>query len=372
MFNRPGITQLRDEAIGDILVGTGLPTLLRRSPLRAMGYALAGLAYGTYGYLDWIARQSVPFTSTGVFLEAWAALVGIFREPATAATGTAGFVGTVGAPVPVNTLLRRSDGAGYVTLGAAMLAGNGTATVAVAATGTGSAYTLTDDTPLTLAAPLAGVQSGAVGQPVTAAADPELDGSLRTRMMLRWAEPPQGGDLADYKGWALAVPGVTRAWVNPRGAGAGTVVIYTMWDLAEAAFAGFPQGTDGTAVEELREAVTATGDQLLVAEVIYPLRGATALVWSVAATPYPVAFTIQTPVAVPAATQAAAALALRAVFLASADPLGGSLQTGPFDAALASALGSASFSLVSPSVPVAAPLGQLPTLGVITWQVGNA
>ena len=43
-------------------------------------------------------------------------------------------------------------------------------------------------------------------------------------------EKPQGGSDADYKKWALAVSGVTRAWVEPRLMGAGTVGVYIMID----------------------------------------------------------------------------------------------------------------------------------------------
>lgn len=104
MFARPTVTNLRDQAINDILIGTGLPALLRRSPPRAMAYGQAGLAQGQYGY------------------------------PA----------------------------------------------------------------------------------------------------------PPQGGSADDYDAWVRTVPGVTRVWLNPLGAGPGTVVLYTMFDLAEAAHGGFP------------------------------------------------------------------------------------------------------------------------------------
>lgn len=370
MFARPGITALRDQAVADMLVSTGLPTLLRRSPLRALAYALAGLAHGQYGYLDWIARQSTPFTATGLFLEAWAALVGIMRKPKSLAAGAASFIGTVGKTVPVGTVLRRGDGAGYLTTAAVTLAGDGTGTAAIQAVAAGSAYSLDHDTPLSLAAPLDGVRSDAVGQPVTPGADPELDAPFRTRTLLRWSAPPQGGSESDYVTWALEVPGVTRAWDIPLGAGEGTVVVYTMWDTAEAAHGGFPQGVDGVATSEWR-GDRAAGDQLLVADALFPLRPATALVYSCAPLAYPVNFAIQTPTAVPAAIQSAAAAALDAVFLANADPKSGVLQLGPFDAAIAQALGSSNFTRTAPGAPVAAPVGRLPVRGLVSWSVAG-
>ncbi len=370
MFARPGITALRDQAVADVLVETGLPTLLRRSPLRALAYAQAGLAYGQYGYLDWIARQSVPFTGTGVFLEAWAALVDVQRKPASPASGTVAFVGVPGATVPIGTLLRRGDGFGYATTGAVTLGAAGTGSLPVQAQIAGSALTLQPNTPLTLAAPIVGVQSGAVAQPVTPGADPELDAPFRTRMLLRWASPPQGGDATDYVEWALAVPGVTRAWVNPIGAGEGTVVVYTMWDQAEAPHGGFPQGRDGVTDLDWR-GEPAMGDQLTVALSIYPRRPVTALVYSVAPGRYPVPFAIHTPAPVSAVAQAAAVAALTRVFLDVADPLGGTVPLGLFDQAITNALSTPLFTLTTPTAAIMAPLGSLPILGAITWTGGN-
>ena len=47
---------------------------LRRAVLRVLAWVQAGLAYLHYGYLDWISLQSTPFTSTGEYLEGWAAM----------------------------------------------------------------------------------------------------------------------------------------------------------------------------------------------------------------------------------------------------------------------------------------------------------
>ena len=54
-----------------------------------------------------------------------------------------------------------------------------------------------------------------------------------------------------------------------------------MMDVSEAAHGGFPQGTNGVAGAETRD-TAATGDQLAVANYIYPLRPATALVYACA------------------------------------------------------------------------------------------
>jgi uncharacterized phage protein gp47/JayE len=362
MFWRPTITQLRDQAINDVLIGTGFPTLLRRSPLRAMAYAIAALANGLYGYLDWIARQSTPFTATGAFLEAWGALVGITRLPGTAATGTASGTGT--GLVVGGTAFRRSDGSSYTTQADVTLSGSGT--VSLIAADSGAVTTLTTGEQLVLASPVAGVNGTWTAANGTPGADVEADTSLRTRILARYAAPPQGGDSADYLGWALAVPGVTRAWINPLGMGAGTVVVYVMLDQAEAAHQGFPQGVNGVAIAESRD-TPATGDQLAVANALYPQRPATALVYVVAPVPQVVNFTIHPKTPVSSPVQGLVINAIDVTFLAHADALGGELETSPFEAAIAAVPGMPDFTVTAPSGAITPALGHLPVRGTITY-----
>lgn len=77
----------------------------------------------------------------------------------------------------------------------------------------------------------------------TGGADIETEEDFRSRGLLAWQNPPQGGSDADYKKWALEVSGVTRAWVKRRLNGAGTVGVYIMCDRNDNG--GFPVGTDG-------------------------------------------------------------------------------------------------------------------------------
>src|SRR5579864_8376487 len=85
-YLRPTLSELKAQVAADIQSGLpGTDPLLRFSSLGVIGRALAGLAQLQYGYTDYIAKQSNPFTATDEFLEAWAALKGIYREPATQA-----------------------------------------------------------------------------------------------------------------------------------------------------------------------------------------------------------------------------------------------------------------------------------------------
>src|SRR4051812_21173912 len=116
-FARPPLTTLRNQAVQDITTSgvPGLTGLLRNAVLRVLAWCMAGLAYSVYGYADWIARMGVPFTSEDEYLYAWAALVGIYPEPATPASGHAQFTGTPGVLLPQGTPLNTLTGATYET-----------------------------------------------------------------------------------------------------------------------------------------------------------------------------------------------------------------------------------------------------------------
>jgi uncharacterized phage protein gp47/JayE len=227
---------------------------------------------------------------------------------------------------------------------------------------------------------VSGIPVNGTGTSVTAGADQEIDDDLRTRMLLAYAAPPQGGDRADYVQWALAVSGVTRAWVAPNGSGAGTVVVYTMFDESESANGGFPQGTNGVSQYDAgpggapRDTV-ATGDQLTVANALVTQQPVSALVYSVAPINAPQNFAIgglgsnNTPT-----MQAAITAALQDMFLrlgnvgGTTDPSTGEawppIDPSDWYAAISSVTGIGRFTVTSPTAPISPGTGQLPTLAL--------
>lgn len=366
-FDRPTLTELRRQVAEDIVTATPVGgALLRQSVLGELGDVQAGLAHLHYGYLDWIALQSVPYTATEEFLEAWAGLVGIVRKAAVAAAGTVTFTGTNGIDVPAGTEINRGDDAVFTVAATATVTG-GSVTVAVTAAAAGAAGNTDVGTTMTLATAIAGVQStGAVATALDGGTDVESDESLRARMLLRYQNPPQGGAESDYVQWALAVAGVTRAWCAPIGMGAGTVVVYFMMDEVQAANDGFPQGANGVAADESRD-TPATGDQLTIADAIYPLRPATALVYAAAPAANPIDFSI-TLAGASASTKAAIEAAIADVFVREGTPLAGySVPLDKVEEAIIAVADSDGFVITSPAANIVSVLGQLPTVGTITW-----
>ena len=167
----------------------------------------------------------------------------------------------------------------------------------------------------------------------------------------------RGGPLRDMAGaGGEAGPGGPGAWSTRTGAGAGTVVVYTMWDVANAQWNGFPQGGDGVATNELRDAV-AQGDQLTVANAIYPQRPIAR----------PVDFTFAALLPNTAAMQAAVSAAIGSMFVRKGSALGTTIYQSDWNGAIEAIPGLLEFAVSSPATQVAIPLGYLPTLGTLTW-----
>lgn len=382
-YSRPTLTQLKAQVAADIQASpNGSDPLLRFSGLKILGTALAGLAQEQYGYTDWVSLQANPFTATEEYLEAWAALKNVFREPATqaglAVPGQVTFQGANGTPLPIVTPLVRGDGVGFTTTSVGVWTGSSVTANAVAnadPTGlTGAFGNCAVGTVMTLGTAIVGIQSaGAVAVAFTGGADVELDTSLRARMLQAYQNVPQGGATRDYIAWALQVNGVTRAWCNGNGFGVGTVVVYAMLDATESLSNGFPQGVNGVAALETRGTPIATGDQLAIANWIYPLQPVTALVYVCAPTQQVVNFSISGIASVPAATKALIASAIAGIFVLYGSPLStvagqnGVVALSYIESAIAAITGTTGFVITSPTANIVGTTGQLPVLGTITY-----
>jgi uncharacterized phage protein gp47/JayE len=363
-YQRPSLTALRNQAIQDITASgvPGLTGLLRNAVLRVLAWCMAALAYSVYGYADWIARMSVPFTAQDEFLYAWAALVGIYPKEATAANGQATFTGALGTLLPAETPLARQDGTTYQTTADGTIDDTGNVTVRMVATVLGEFTNCDAGTAISISTPVAGINSnGLTVGPTTGGADQETQEQLRSRMLFRYRQPPQGGARSDYVEWASEVPGVTRAWAASFVA--GTVTVGVMFDGN--GNEGFPNGTNGTSRYEVRPSSTgvATGDQLIVADHIYPLQPVTALVQVFSPVAYPVNITLTQLTPNTAEVRGQIVAALNDMFLMEAVP-GGTIWPSQLYDAINAVQGVEHFTILVPSAPVEPPsFAYLPVLG---------
>ncbi|WP_244195494.1 baseplate J/gp47 family protein [Caballeronia arationis] len=346
---------------------SGVSALLRYSVLRVITVVQAGLAYLHYGYLDWIAKQAVPWTATDEYLVGWGALKNVYQKPATAASGTATYTGTPGKTISAASTVVRGDGRTYSVQASVTVAGTGIATVSLVDLAAGAAGNCDIGTALSLGTAITGIQStGTASTAFTGGADVETTEAFQARVIAAYQASPQGGDQDDYVTWATAISGVSRAWCTPNGFGAGTVVVYFMMDEAESAHAGFPQGTNGVATNEARTAAKATGDQLIVANAIYAVQPVTAMVYACAPVANPINFTISGLASASSATKAAVSAAISDVFLRKGAP-GGTVDISDVNSGIAAVAGTSGFVITSPTGNITSATGYLPTLGTVIY-----
>ncbi len=346
-FQRPTLTEIIDRTFSDLSSRLSLQgAILRRSVVGVLARVLAGASHMLHGHLDYIAREAIPDSAVDK-LPNWAAIWGIARKSAEFASGNVSFTGTInGTVIPAGTALRTADGLEYETQADATITA-GVAAAEVQALEAGEAGNADAGLSLTIISPIAGVSSSvvvAVGG-ITNGSDTEDDDSLRARMLARIQQPPHGGNKADYKQWALEVPGVTRAWVYPLHLGAGTVGITFVRDDDVSMI---PDSTEVEAVQDY----------------IDERRPVTAYAVVFAPTAVPLDFEIQGTFS--AAVKAAIQAELEDFIKRESEP-GGTLYLSRINEAISLAAGEFDHYLFAPGSDVHRDPGEITTMGTITW-----
>lgn len=349
-FQRKTLSTLISEVAADISSALqGADALLRFAVLKIVGKIQAGMCHQQFGYLDWIAKQAVPFTAEDEYLQGWAALKDVYQKEASQAQLTAQFPGTTGKVLSAGTPVARGDGVTYTTSTTGTVDGTGNVSVTIVADVAGAAGNADPGALVSLSVAVDGIQQGGtITASVKSGADIEDNDSLRSRMLDAYQSTPQGGDSDDYVLWALAVAGVTRAWCAPNGFGAGTVIVYTMWDNTESAHNGFPQGSDGVSQNDkgpggIPRGTVAVGDQLVVADSIVTKQPVTALVYSCAPIANNLTITLSGLTSATTATRAAISAAIADVLFRNGDPRAGTINRDDISAAIRSVSGTSGF-----------------------------
>lgn len=343
-FARPTLAELITRIRADMRGRLELSgSLLRRAMVDVLASAWAGAVHMLHGHLDWASRQIFVLDAERTQLLRITRLYGITPTPATYATGSVDVTGTDGSTVLAGRILRLNTAISYVVTTGATIAG-GVGTVVVSAVLAGADSNLIAGAPLSFESPIAGVASAAVvaSGGLIGGVDEEGTEELRDRLLLRIRQPPAGGAIQDYEAWALAAAGVERAWVYPLEYGLGTVIVRV------------PDAGTVVATQAALEAE----------------RPITAYVQAIAAVAAPVAFTISiTPDTTDIRTAVAAELT--DLFDRVAEPGDGAGRGTVLLSQLRTAVGVAAgvvdYTLTVPSADVVPDLGELPTLGTITW-----
>lgn len=345
---RPTLPTLIARYENELAQRLGLSAILPRGFLAVFARVWAGAIHGLYGYSDWVAKQAIPTTAESDALTEWAITFGVFRLPAGFAHGTVTLTGLVGSTVPAGTRMKRDDGTEYVT----DLTGtfvSGTLDVAVTAVLAGLGGNCPAATEVTLASPVSGVQSAAVVATggIVGGTEIEDDASLRSRLLFRLQNPPSGGSASDYVLWALAVPGVTRAWCIPEHFGVGTV--------------GVTFAVDGEA-----SPIPNGGKVAEVQAYIDERRPVQAAVTVFAPTPLDIDLTIDNLVPDTAEVRASIEQSLHDMIVRDGEP-GGTILLSHLREAISLAPGEEDYDLTLPVADIAVAAGELPVLGTVTW-----
>ncbi|HED1838401.1 TPA: baseplate J/gp47 family protein [Citrobacter freundii] len=377
-FKRKTLSELRDENRNFLQAELkNVGALLRFANLKVVADMDAGMAHLHYGYLDYMALQSNPFTATGEYLAGWMALKRVYRKPASAAkSNNVKAVGTANRIIPAGTILNRGDGYQYTVATEIKIQDSGEGHGGITAvlpdvtddvTGGGANGNADAGTVLTLDINIAGVEAQlTLIEAATGGADIEDEEAFRSRGLLSWQEPPQGGSDTDYKKWALEVSGVTRAWVKRRLNGAGTVGVYIMCDgnLND----GFPVGTDGISQIEEWGAVKASGDQLSVADHIYPLQTDTAIIFVCSPIRKTINFEIAGIKDADSTVVSSIKEALTSLFFDESNPDGsGKIDLSDINKSISNVDGTKGYILNIPSSNITFKIGEIPILGEVKF-----
>lgn len=360
-YSQPTYTSIKNNLISQLNAQVGV-SLLPQSVIVILATCLAKSLNLMYGYLNYIGLQGVPFTSTDLTLEAWGSLKNVTRKAASNATGSVTFTGSNTTQIiPSGTILTRPDGTQFTT----NTATNINQSVLITAVESGSNSNTPSGTILTLNSSFVGVDGQVTLQnAITSGSDIETDTALRSRVIAAFQETPSGGSVQDHEKWALAA-GAEYAWTNPTPLAGNEVVTYVMFDRSNS-YQGFPQGTDGVATGETRWN-TATGDQLTIANEMYPSTPVGEISIICAPIPQPVNIIIDGLSGLTQAEQTAIQTNLNDLFITDGTPLGTTIYVTAITAAIQQVAGTQTFTLSAPTENIETTLGNLATLGTITY-----
>lgn len=227
----------------------GADAALARNNLKPTAFVIAGGTYELERFAAWAADQRFILTSDADQLDRHGAEMkpAVPRKEPAPARGPVVVTASGAISLATGATLLRSDGAAFSVDAGIVLAGAGTATVQVTAVLAGANGATDADAPLSPSTGVTGTASFAVDTAgLGGAADREQDAAYKARLLFAKAFPEHAGAPADWLRYTLAVPGVTRAFIDPLGYGRGTVVIYPFFDLTRPN--GIPLESDRAAV----------------------------------------------------------------------------------------------------------------------------
>lgn len=222
------IEEIYEELKSDFESASGI-TLHEGGDMSLRFMALAAQINSLYCEAEYVSDQSMPQTASGENLDRFAAIRGLIRIPAAAATGTLRFTaaGKVSVTVEAGTRCIGKNGCEYVTTETKTTdADTGTCDVAASAVKAGTEGNTAVGTVTEMMLPPNGIVSCRNTVKFSGGRDEESDAELRERVLNSYKSMINGGNAAYYKALALSCDGVGSVQVVPKNRGTGTVDVY--------------------------------------------------------------------------------------------------------------------------------------------------
>jgi uncharacterized phage protein gp47/JayE len=193
--------------------------------------ALAQAFRAVYLRIQFIHEQAFVITARDEYLDYHGVQNGgLSRDPATYAQGVVDIAGTPGTVVDDGSILNRSDGQQYVTVGSLTII-TSPLRAQVRATESGAIPNTDPGATFTFVTPITGVTSVTVEDPgIIGGFDAESYESFRQRILYYKQNPPGGGKASEYQEWCQTKVGVTRVFPMRATPQPGSVTVYFMMD----------------------------------------------------------------------------------------------------------------------------------------------
>ena len=216
-------------------------------------YAAAAQLASLWAQADFVARQSLPQTAAGDYLDYHAEVRGLARAGAAKAVGTIRFYIEAALEndfsVPIGVVCMTAAETGFVTTAAGVItAGTLFCDVAAEAVEAGAGGNVPALSVVTMALPPTGISACSNPEAFTGGAPAEDDESLRARVLASYRTLPNGANAAYYAAQARDTEGVAAVSVLPKNRGLGTV------DVVIAAADGLPPAALVGAVQDKLDA----------------------------------------------------------------------------------------------------------------------
>ncbi|WP_256758703.1 baseplate J/gp47 family protein [Cohnella sp. WQ 127256] len=231
------LSEQTEEAIRDRMLNL-VPVDLDKSEGSYIWDSLSPAAYQLYRASEWakeVLQRGFAMTTFGPYLRMRCEEHGVIPRPPVAATGSVKITGTVGTVIPLGTLVATpadeitdTQSIEYETTASVTLNSQGEANVPIKAVEAGVVGNVPIGVISLLVHSLSGVASISNVVATSGGTAEESDESLLSRFLIKVRQPGTSGNKADYLQWALEIPGVSAAQVEPLFNGAGTVRVFIL------------------------------------------------------------------------------------------------------------------------------------------------